>query len=68
MVLLIEENLKHKIMLEGLRVELLPLNEKFRRFEISEEGETPLENARIKSTEYYRILRNQCFLVIQDFI
>ncbi|MEA2066914.1 MAG: non-canonical purine NTP pyrophosphatase, partial [Thermotogota bacterium] len=50
-----------KKMLEGLSVGLLPLDEKFRRFEISEVGETPLENAHIKSTEYYRIIKKPLF-------
>jgi 8-oxo-dGTP diphosphatase len=50
-----------KRMLEGLNIKLLPLDEKFKRFEISEEGETPLESARIKAIEYYRIPKKPVF-------
>ncbi|TYB83441.1 MAG: hypothetical protein FXF54_13620 [Kosmotoga sp.] len=50
-----------KRMLEGLNIKLLPLDEKFKRFEILEEGNSPLENARIKATEYYKILKKPVF-------
>lgn len=55
--------IKHmKDMLEGLHIEILGLNDVSASIDsVAEDGSTPLENARIKATAYYKALKMPVF-------